>query len=629
MEVAPRIRILPPALADQIAAGEVVERPASVVKELCENAIDAGARKVDVEVEGGGRKLVRIVDDGSGMTAEEARLAVKRHATSKITSAEDLWGLHTFGFRGEALPSIAAVSKLSIRTRMGGVPAGFRLTMEAGAETDAGEVGMPPGTQMEVRDLFYNTPARQKFLKSEATETGNISEAILRLALAHPEVHFRLRANGRPTLDLPPHTAMAERVRAALARRGAGALHEASGEEGGCQVHAFLASPEEAASTPRSTFLFVGRRFVRDRSLLHALAMGYGELLEKGRYPLSALFIEVPGQELDINVHPQKLEVRFARAQEVYAAVRHVVSAAIAKAPWLAATATPVRAYTLPPMRSGWQASEGRGNGNGASAPREPLRLDFGAGSGAAARQPSFARDEEVVRGGEGVDGRQSTVDRAVVEGADYGAGGMERTEGAGEGFFANLVYIGQLDRTYLVCEGRGELILIDQHAGHERVAFQRLRVAHRQRSIARQRLLFPIPIEVDELAEAAARAPEAEAVLAGLGFELEPFGAGTVLLRAVPELLKDVDPKPLLLDVLHKLADGTRPELADDRLDHIFATMACHSVVRAGDVLGREQAVALLAQMDAVDLRSHCPHGRPVMLRMSLSELERRFGRT
>jgi len=612
MDLAPRIRVLPPALADQIAAGEVVERPASVVKELCENAIDAGARRVDVEVEGGGRRLIRVVDDGCGMTAEEARLAIRRHATSKISHADDLWGLGTFGFRGEALPSIAAVSRLSLRTRMADSPAGFRLVLEAGTETEAGEVGMPPGTHLEVRDLFFNTPARQKFLKAEATETGNISEAILRLALAHPEVHFRLRANGRPTLDLPPHTAAAERVRAALARRGAGVLHEASGAESGCQVRAFLASPEEAASTPRSTFLFVGRRFVRDRSLLHALTMGYGELLEKGRYPLSALFVDVPGEELDINVHPQKLEVRFARAQEVYAAVRHVVGQAVAKAPWLASAssgaAAPVRAYTLPPMRSGWDASRPRGNGHASSAEREPLRLNLGA---APAPRPFVARDAAI----------EEPVEPRVEE--------VTEPAPAPGGFFASLHYIGQLQRTYLVCEGQGELILIDQHAAHERVAFQRLRVAHRQRAIARQRLLFPIPIEVDEGAAAAARAPESAAVLEGLGFDLEPFGAGTVLLRAVPELLKDVDAKPLLLDVLHNLADGTRPGLAEESLEHIFATMACHSVVRAGDVLGREQALALLGQMDAVDLRSHCPHGRPVLLRMSLSELERRFGRT
>ncbi len=346
---APRIHILPPGLADQIAAGEVVERPASVAKELCENAVDAGARRVDVEIEAGGRRLIRVVDDGCGMTAAEARLALQRHATSKIACADDLWRLATFGFRGEALPSIAAVSRLTLRSKMTGATAGFRLLVEAGVETDAGEVGMAEGTQMEVRDLFFNTPARLKFLKSESTEAANVSEAVLRLALAHPEVHFRLRGNGRVALDLPPHRDMAERVRAALARRGAKVLHEAEGEEGGIKVRAFLASPEEATPAGRSTFLFVGRRFVRDRALLHALAQGYGELLERGRYPLAALFVDVPGQELDVNVHPQKLEVRFARPQEVYAAVRHVVGRAVARAPWLAVS--PIRAYTLPPER--------------------------------------------------------------------------------------------------------------------------------------------------------------------------------------------------------------------------------------------------------------------------------------
>src|SRR6266404_3973638 len=268
------IHVLPPALADQIAAGEVVERPASVVKELVENALDAGATRVDIEVEAGGRRLIRVVDDGSGMSADDARLSLKRHATSKIASADDLWGLRTFGFRGEALPSIAAVSRLTLSTKTADAPSGVRLTVEAGTETEAREAGIPGGTQIEVRDLFFNTPARQKFLKSEATETANISEAVLRLGLAHPGVHLRLRAGGRVALDLPAHRDLAERVRAALARRGASVLHEAAGSEGGCTVRAFLAGPEEASTTARSTFLFVGGRAVRDRSLLHALALG-------------------------------------------------------------------------------------------------------------------------------------------------------------------------------------------------------------------------------------------------------------------------------------------------------------------------------------------------------------------
>jgi DNA mismatch repair protein MutL len=270
-------------------------------------------------------------------------------------------GLTTFGFRGEALPSIAAVSRLTLRTKRPGSQAGFSLGYEAGMETSSGDVGMPDGTQIEVRDLFWNTPARLKFMKSEATEAANVAEAVIRLALAHPEIHFRLRGNGRVVLDLPPHRDMAERVRAALARRGASLLHEAQGEEAGVVVRAFLAAPEEASATPRSTFMFVAKRFVRDRSLLHALGMGYGELLEKGRYPMAALFVDVPGQELDVNVHPQKLEVRFARPQEVYGAVRHVVGAAVARAPWL--PPAPLRAYTSAAREPGCaRGRRGRGD---------------------------------------------------------------------------------------------------------------------------------------------------------------------------------------------------------------------------------------------------------------------------
>ena len=599
---APRIHILPSALADQIAAGEVVERPASVAKELCENAVDAGARRIDVEIEAGGRRLIRVVDDGCGMTAEEARLALQRHATSKIASAEDLWGLSTFGFRGEALPSIAAVSRLTLRTKLTGATAGFRLLVEAGVETDAGEVGMAEGSQMEVRDLFFNTPARLKFLKSEATEAANVSEAILRLALAHPEVHFRLRANGRGTLDLPPHRDMAERVRAALARRGARVLHEAEGEEGGIKVHAFLASPEEAAPAGRSTFLYVGRRFVRDRALLHALAQGYGELLEKGRYPLAALFVDVPGQELDINVHPQKLEVRFARPQEVYAAVRHVVGRAVSRAPWLAVS--PIRAYTLPPERMGQGEYDRPVPPGPARDGQEPFSAVRSPGPGAQHGSPVFP---SLLR------------DEALAAAA----------EPASRGFFGGLEYIGQLRRTYLVCEGPSELVLVDQHAAHERIMFERLRVAHRQRAVVRQRLLFPIPIELDEVASAAARDGATVEALAGLGFEVEAFGPSTMLLRAVPDLLKDVDPKPLLRDVLHRVAEGDSLRRAEENFEQVFATMACHGALRAGDTVAREAALTLLGQLDAVDLHSHCPHGRPVLLRMSIAEIEQRLGRT
>jgi DNA mismatch repair protein MutL len=601
-----RIHILPPTLADQIAAGEVVERPASVVKELCENAVDAGARRVDVEIDAGGRRLIRVVDDGCGMTAEETRLALQRHATSKIRSADDLWGLATFGFRGEALPSIAAVSRLTLRTKLKGATGGFFLQVEAGLESDAGEVGMAEGTQAEVRDLFFNTPARLKFLKSEATEAANVSEAVLRLALAYPEVHFRLRNNGRVALDLLPHRDMAERVRAALARRGAQVLHEAEGEEGGVKVRAFLASPEEATPGGRSTFLFVGRRFVRDRALLHALAQGYGELLDKGRYPLAALFVDVPGQELDINVHPQKLEVRFSRPQEVYAAVRHVVGRAVARAPWLAVP--PIRAYTLPPER----VLEAQAEPLSELSPATPRD-----------RQSSFSPPSARAPGPGHRD--SAPLLPTMLRDEPLPAPGEQPTRG----FFGGLAYIGQLRRTYLVCEGPSELVLVDQHAAHERIMFERLRVAHRQRAVVRQRLLFPIPIELDEAATAAAREGETAEALAGLGFEVEAFGPTTMLLRAVPDLLKDVDPKPLLRDVLHRVAEGDSLRRAEENFEQVFATMACHGALRAGDGVSREAALTLLSQLDAVDLHSHCPHGRPVLLRMSIAEIEQRLGRT
>jgi DNA mismatch repair protein MutL len=613
----PRIRILPPELAEQIAAGEVVERPASVVKELVENAIDAGARRIEVTLEAGGRKLVRVVDDGCGMTAEDARLAIRRHATSKLAAAEDLWHLGTFGFRGEALPSIASVSRLSLATKPAGTLAGFRLDLEGGREVDAREAGLPDGTQIEVRDLFFNVPARLKFLKTEATEAANVSEALLRLALANPGVHIKLRSNDRTVLDLPPVTAFAERVRSALGRRGAGALHQALGEENGVKVQAFVGPPDEASSTPRNTFLFVGRRPVRDRSLLAALAMAYGELLERGRYPLAALFLEVPGSELDVNVHPQKLEVRFARAQEVYAAVRHVVGAALARAPWLAPAGAAPRPYASVGPSIGRAA-----DGSPGSAPAVWSLAEAAAGAARGAGDGSGP--------GAWAPGRAAApsglpalpfLPFAPTPGDDAGGGGLDR-------FFTGLRYVGQVHRTYLVCEAPGELVLVDQHAAHERVAFSRLRRAHRARAVARQQLLFPLEVELDETAAAVAAGPDAARVLSELGFEWDAFGDRRLVLRAVPELLKGADPRALLLDALGGLGEDPAALAADDALDHLLATLACHSVKRAGDPMDRAEAEALLGALDAVDLRGHCPHGRPVLVRLTLTELERRFGR-
>ncbi|MBI4512414.1 MAG: DNA mismatch repair endonuclease MutL [Deltaproteobacteria bacterium] len=613
----PRIRVLPPELADQIAAGEVVERPASVVKELCENAIDAGARRIVVDVEGGGRRLIRVVDDGCGMTPEEARLALRRHATSKLRSLEDLFTLTTMGFRGEALPSIAAVSRLALTTRTLEQVAGFRLEVDAGIERYAQETGAPPGTQVEVRDLLFNVPARLKFLKADATESSHITESMTRLAIAHPEVHFKLRHGGKVSLDVPPHASLLERVREILGKRLAMRLHESEHEEAGIHVVAFLAPPDEAQSTSRGLQLYVGRRSVRDRGLFHAVVMGHAELVPQGRYPTAIVMLEpVPGS-VDINVHPQKTEVRFARPQEIYSAVRHAVASAVARAPWLAespgSAPTPVSMYAVashsPPPPLPLRVSD---VGASYAEHQEELLLGVHGASSAGRSAPGASR---------------SAFSRAIMSSpVQAGPGAPEPLDLAGS-FFSSLSYLGQLDRTYLVCESAGELVLLDQHAAHERIAFQRLRKAHAEHRPPTQRLLFPRTFELG--ASHAAAAAEHGETLSSIGFEIAPFGGSSWALTAAPADLRDDEVIPTLTELLGDLADHGLSRAAEGRVDAMLATIACHSVVRAGDVLSVDEAKALLGSLDGVDFKAHCPHGRPVLLRISVAEIARRFGRT
>ncbi|MGN6104454.1 MAG: DNA mismatch repair endonuclease MutL, partial [Kofleriaceae bacterium] len=335
----PVIAVLPSHVIDQIAAGEVIERPASVVKELVDNALDAGARTITVETTAGGRGLVRVSDDGCGMAPNDALLAFERHATSKLRVADDLWGIATMGFRGEALPSIASVSRLTLTTRRERDLAATRVRIETGRVVGVTEVGAPVGTTIEVADLLANLPARLKFLKGEATEASHITELVGKLAMAYPSLHFRLRHNGRTALELPPDRDGLARVHALLGARIASRMVPVTGEEEGVRVTAYLGPPELAQTTARGVQLFVGKRPVRDRGLLHAVAMGYGELVPRGRYPVVVVMLDVPAGAVDINVHPQKVEVRFSDAAAVTAAVRHVVQAGIAAAPWRAESA--------------------------------------------------------------------------------------------------------------------------------------------------------------------------------------------------------------------------------------------------------------------------------------------------
>lgn len=682
-----RIALMPEDLANQIAAGEVVERPASVVKELVENALDAGSQRIDVDIEEGGVKLVRITDDGTGMGPEDAELCLLRHATSKLRCADDLFRLTTMGFRGEALASIAAVSRLVLTTRTRDAVAAYRITTEGGAKTSPSrEVGGPVGTQLEVRDLFYNVPARLKFLKTEATETGHIAETLVRLSLSFPGVHFKLRHRGKVTLDLPPHKSAIERSAAALSARGKTAgvptLHLGQASASSISVEAHVGSPEEATATPRNVFLLVNRRFVRDRSLLHAVQAGYGELLEKGRYPLLVLHVEVNPTTVDVNVHPQKLEVRMQDGDAVYSLVRQAVQKVCVQAPWLLGAAPRTRHYVLggtPAEGSPASAlAEPRPSYGGASpalasaaapsalsvaehaAPRPAGQL--GLPTHTAQSSPGAGLAEHRARLQKALDlyapapqpppePTAADVDMAVAGGAAPPVA-LPRPESESEGaasgriLLAQLPYLGQLLGTYLLCEGDGELLLIDQHAAHERVVYERLRRAHAGASLSTQRLLFPVALELDP--RRSALLDEHAETLQRLGFAVEPRTAAEPTPRAgVPGATRawsllgapDLgaygrgaqvhrDPERLFRQVLDELDDGGRSDSLRERSELLLATMACHSAVRAGDPLDESKARALLQAMDEVGYSPYCPHGRPVLVRLSRPEIERRFGR-
>jgi DNA mismatch repair protein MutL len=667
----PRISLLPEELTNQIAAGEVVERPASVVKELVENSLDAGAQRIDVDIEEGGLKLVRIADDGSGMSPEDAELSLLRHATSKLRSADDLFRLQTMGFRGEALASVASVSRLQLTTRSKEAVAAYRVAMEAGHKhSPSREVGGPVGTQVEIRDLFYNVPARLKFMKTEATETGHIAETLVRLSLAYPGVHFRLRAgeSGRQLLDLPPHRSALERSQAALASRGKGQgappLYLGQGSVPGVSVEVHLGSPDDATTTARNVFLLCNRRFVRDRSLLQAVTTGYGELLERGRYPLCVLHLALDLQLVDVNVHPQKLEVRIANADAVFSAVQRAIREVCVAAPWLlgarSVASRPAASERTYVLGSGLVAAAEDSRPSYGSAPR-PGPGPAHSPLAAVAAAPQLARRAEVathaapplqlVPRPSGLHEHRSRLQQALKLYAPIASpADDEQREHPREVLrppehladdaatprlvLGQLPYLGQLFATYLLCEYQSELLIVDQHAAHERVLFERLRRAFGQTPLASQRLLFPVHLTLDE--PRAALLSEYDAAIEQLGFEVRLFSGTTFALTAAPDLgqygrgaMVQGEPERLLRLVLEELEEHGRSDALHKRDELLLATMACHAATRAGDVLDESRARALLTALDDVALSPYCPHGRPVLWRLDKSEIERRFHRT
>jgi len=601
-----RIRVLPEELAIQIAAGEVIERPASVVKELLENALDAGARRIVVELEEGGLRSIRVSDDGEGMSAADAVLAFTRHATSKIRAADDLTRIATFGFRGEALPSIASVASVELATRACDAGIATAVRAEGGTIVDVRDAGAPEGTTVTVRDLFAPVPARRKFLKSVATELGHIVELVTRESLAAPDVHFRLLHQGRELAAYPPVAGIEERARQVLGRdrvRGGRVLDD---ERLGMGIRGFLLSPQLSFASGRYVYTYVNGRAVRDRALTHAIVEGYASLVPRGRWPGAIVLVAVPPADVDVNVHPAKHKVRFRLAHVVHDGVVGAVRRALQSlgAPPAGDAGAVAEALQRYAARNDGAAPLVRGG----FATATPRRAADGGADGADA--PSGAEYDTAAA---------TTVHGATA--AQPALDGAERAAG-----FAQLRFVGQIFRGYIVCEGADRLVLIDQHAAHERVAFERLRAEHQRGAIERQVLLLPVTIDLDPRRAETLR--DAQARLATLGFDVDPFGEATFLVRAVPAILGDDDPALLLEDLADGLATHDSHLSAAESVDAILGRIACHSVIRVGRALGTPEIEALLADLDALTYGSNCPHGRPVSVEFTRGQVERMFGR-
>ena len=591
-----RIHILPDAVANQIAAGEVVERPASVVKELVENALDAGATRILVEVDGGGKQRIRVSDDGMGMGREDALLSLDRHATSKISQAKDLARIGTFGFRGEALPSIAAVSRLTLETREGGDEAGTALKVTGGRITAVEDFPRRPGTTLEVRNLFFNAPARSKFLKSASAETRAVSEALTTLALANPSVAFSLTSGGRTLLDLQGVKDLATRVGDLWGREAATALLPISGSEGGMEVRGLVQRPDAAEPGFRRAYLFVNGRPFRDPALLRAADRGYRTTIAPGHRPWLFLYFQLQDASVDVNVHPAKLEVRFRDKGSVEAVLEETVREALAGSVSSATMDT-----QLAPPRM--EVREARAGG-----PPDPK----------AGKEASTSPESQMALflSGPSVPGEEPPAEEL--------SGGMEEPVPAA---LAGRPRLWQAHNTYILAETREGLLIIDQHSAHERILFQRLMQAFQDQGQESQRLLFPLTLRLTpaelKLVE------ELKGILLRAGFEVEAFGGDTVIVHSVPNPHHYFDAERCFREMVAELTGGSElVRSAKNQHERIAMTFACKGAIKAGQRLNQEEMTELFDSLFATELPFHDVHGRPTIVRLSKGELERKFGR-
>ncbi|HLW78902.1 MAG TPA: DNA mismatch repair endonuclease MutL [Terriglobia bacterium] len=686
------IHILPEAVANQIAAGEVVERPASVVKELMENSLDAGAARVEIAVEAGGKRLIRILDDGCGMSHDDTLLAFERHATSKIRIAEDLFEIATLGFRGEALPSIAAVSRLALETRHASEPAGTRIEFAGGKLRDVSEVARPSGTMIVVRDLFYNTPARRKFLKSESTELGHIATLSTHYALAHPDKSFRLGSFSHEVLNVSPVASSRERIYQVMGGQLLEQLVEIAPRErpmlppalpvygsesdgvpaaepaapSMVRVSGFVSRPEVEKLNRNSIYFFVNRRLVRDRLILHAVSEAYRNILPSGVFPVSLIFLELPAAEVDVNVHPSKTEVRFRHSAFIHDFVRDSIRQALMAARPVAAFPFPkgARAAKLeddaevreqlgeePLLPERAPAPRGLGADRGMSPAGLPdeVRAAALAPPGGALQGPGdpaparHAPDEPARTGATAATGFHLSAPEPVPQTGNlplsdaapalhapppaFGTspGFVENVQPVDE-FPRNLRPLGQVEQSFIVATNAEGLWIIDQHVAHERVLFERHQRQRREKKVEAQRLLLPIVVELKPGQQAAFQDIAEE--LTANGFDVEPFGQRTVAIKTAPADIRADDVERLLIEILDGVGPEARAVSLDERRAKIAASVACHAAIKVNMPLETGKMTWLLRELAATECPMTCPHGRPIVLRYSLREIQKAFKR-
>jgi DNA mismatch repair protein MutL len=581
------IRVLPEQVASQIAAGEVIDRPAAIVKELMENSIDARADRITVRIEQGGKRLIKVSDNGIGMSRDDLLLCVERHATSKLRKADDLSRVSSLGFRGEALPSMAAVSRLQITSLPKDEMIGHRLRISGGKVLDISESGAPPGTSVTVEDLFFNMPARRKFLRTHRTEQTHIMDGFIRSAVPFSDIHFSLADGTKKILTLYPSSDPRERLSGLLGREVSRSMVEGGVRMEGIEITLYAAPSDFSRNRGDRIYAYVNRRNIRDRLVTRAIMEGYGQRLMKGKFPQIVLFIEMPPGQVDVNVHPTKQEVRFRETQKVFQAVVSAVHRAFSPVP---GTRTPVGPGPPSPV---WK---------GEPTPKEAPHLPFTRGVSTLGESPGpYARDA-----------------------SEWRVAFDDSKPDAGPSLPPGHQIIGQLGNTYILCQIDDGLLLIDQHAAHERIVYERLIRAIQSSGIQSQTLLIPHELTLSSKDKEIALTWEAQ--LHALGLDLGHFGGDTFILRAVPAMLQDVNWEAFISQLLTELTEGQPGQTAI--MEKAIIVMACHGAIRAGQRMSHEEMARLLNELSEMNLPTNCPHGRPICRQLSYRELEKMFKR-